>query len=89
MLGTYIGDDFLYYITEFKIAIFDFQFLEFVKMPVLENSPSIIDELDYDQPDELFANNHFESGSAFYNCFQLLKVMFFWFILDMIFLVFR
>ena len=89
MLGTYLGNDFHYYVTEFELALFDFEFLKFTPVPVFEFGPSIIDELDFDQPDELFANNHFESGSAFYNCFQLLKVMFFWFILDMIFLVFR
>ena len=77
MLGTYLGNDFHYYITEFKLALFDFEFLKFAPVPVLESSPSIIDELDFEQPNELFESNSFESGSAFYNCFQLLKVMFF------------
>ena len=77
MLGTYLGNDFHYYITEFKLALFDFEFLKFAPVPVLESSPSIIDELDFKQPNELFESNSFESGSAFYNCFQLLKVMFF------------
>ena len=76
MLGTYLGNDFHYYITEFELALFDFEFLKFAPVPVLEISPSIIDELDFEQPNELFESNSFESGSAFYNCFQLLKVMF-------------
>ena len=34
MLGTYLGDNFIYYITEFELALFDFQFLKFVQVPV-------------------------------------------------------
>ena len=89
MLGTYLGDDFLYYITEFKIALFDFQFLKFVKIPVFESGSSIIDKLDFDQPDGLFADNEFESGSAFFNCFQIFKSMLIFFLLNMLFLVYR
>ena len=88
MLGTYIGNDFLYYITEFKIAVFDFQFLKFVKMPMLESSPSIIDKLDFEQPLELFADNDFESGSSFFNCFQIFKVMLIFLFFNMIFLIY-
>ena len=89
MLGTYIGNDFLYYITEFELAIFDFQFLKFIEVPVCESGPSLLDLIDYEQPDELFADNEFESGSAFFNCFQIIKAMLIFLILNMIFLVFR
>ena len=88
MLGTYLGDDFLYYITEFKIALFDFQFLKFVEVPVFESSPSIIDKIDFEQPLELFADNEFESGSAFFNCFQIFKAMLIFFLFNMAFLVY-
>ena len=89
LLGTYLGDDFLYYITEFEIALFDFQFLKIVQIPAFENSPSIIDKLDFEQPDRLFVDNEFESGSAFFNCFQIFKSMLIFFIFNMIYLVYR
>ena len=89
MLGTYIGNNFLYYITEFELAIFDFQFLKFIEVPVCESGPSLLDLIDYEQPDELFADNEFESGSAFFNCFQIIKAMLIFLILNMLFLVFR
>ena len=89
MLGTYLGDDFLYYITEFKISLFDFQFLKSVQIPVLESGPSFVDELDFEQPDELFADNEFESGSAFFNCFQITKAMLIFFLFNMAFLVYK
>ena len=89
MLGTYLGNDFHYYITEFEFASFDFEFLKFMEFPVLESGPSIIDELDYEQPDELFADNEIESGSAFVNHFQFIKAMFIMFLLNMTFIISR
>ena len=88
MLGTYLGDDFLYYITEFKITLFNFQFLKFVEVPMLENGPTIIGELDFDQPNGLFVDNEFESGSAFFNCFQIIKSMLIFFLFNVTFLIF-
>ena len=89
MLGTYLGNDFHFYITEFELALFDFQFLESAEVPVFESGVSIIDQIDYDQPDELFIDNEFESGSAFYNCFQILKVMILVFIFNFGYLIYR
>ena len=89
MLGTYLGEDFLYYITEFEMALFDFKFLKSVQIPVLESGPSFVDKLDYEQPDELFADNEFESGSAFFNCFQIYKALLIFLFFNMLFLIFR
>ena len=89
MLGTYLGNDFHFYLTEFELALFGFQFLKFVEFPVFEIGPSIIDEIDYEQPDELFADNGFESGSAFFNCFQIFKAMFIIFIFNLGFLIYK
>ena len=89
MLGTYLGNDFHFYITEFELVSFDFEFLKFMEFPVLESGPSIIDELDYEQPDELFADNQIESGSAFVNHFQFIKAMFITLLLNMTFILFR
>ena len=89
ILGTYLGNDFHFYLTEFELALFGFQFLKFVEFPVFEIGPSIIDEIDYEQPDELFADNEFESGSAFFNCFQILKVIFIIFIFNLGYLIYK
>ena len=89
MLGTYLGNDFHFYITEFQFASFDFEFLKFMEFPVFESGPAFIDEIDYEQPDELFADNEIESGSAFYNHFQFIKAMFIMFLLNTAFIVFR
>ena len=89
MLGTYLGDDFLYYITEFEMALFDFKFLKFIQIPVLESGPSFVDKLDFKQPDELLAENEFESGSAFFNCFQITKAMLIFYLFNMAFLVYK
>ena len=80
MLGTYLGNDFHYYITEFQLAFFKFQFFDSIKFPVIETAPELMKEIDYEQPDLLFAFNEFESGSAFTNCFQILKLIFIFFL---------
>ena len=89
MLGTYIGDDFHFYITEFAFVLFDFHFLKFAPVPVLESGPSIINQIDYEQPDELFNDNEFESGSAFFNCFQILKILLLVFLINLGYLIYR
>ena len=80
MLGTYLGNDFHYYITEFQLAFFKFQFFDSIKFPVIETAPELMKEIDYEQPNLLFAFNEFESGSAFTNCFQILKLIFIFFL---------
>ena len=89
LLGTYLGNDFHFYITEFQLALFDFQFLKFMKFPVLESDSSLIDKIDFEQSDELFADNEYESGSAFYNCFQIIKAMLIFLIFNITFIVIR
>ena len=89
MLGTYLGNDFHFYITEFEFASFDFEFLKLMEFPVLESGPSIVDKLDYEQPDELFADNNIESGSAFYNHFQFIKALFIILLYNIAFIVLR
>ena len=89
MLGTYMGNNFNYYITEFRLVLFNFQFLKLFQVPFFESGPSIIVVIDYEQPNELFADNEFESGSAFFNCFQIIKAMLIFLIFNTTFLVFR
>ena len=89
LLGTYLGNDFHFYITEFEMVFFNFEFLKFIEFPILESGLSIIEELDYEQPNELFSENEIESGSAFVNYFQFIKALFIIFVINIVFIVFR
>ena len=83
MLGTYLENDFEFYITEFELMSFDFDFMDFIKFPFIDSQ---VDGIDYQQPVKVFSKNGIESGSFIYNHYRFIKVILIVFICDMIFL---
>ena len=78
LLGTYLENDFLYYITELEMFSFNFKFMKNIPLPIIDSL--FIDKLDYEQPDQLFEENNFDSGSAFYNHYGFVKTLLFIFL---------
>ena len=84
MLGTHLENDFEFYITEFELVSFDFDFMDFITFPFIDSQ---IDGIDYKQPEKLFRNNGVESGSFFFNHYRFVKVMLIFLILNLIFVL--
>ena len=84
MLGTYLENNFEFYITEFELMSFDFDFMDFIEFPFIDPK---VDVIDYQQPNELFRNNGVESGSFIHNHYRFIKVILIVFICDMIFIL--
>ena len=84
MLGTYLENNFEFYITEFELMSFDFDFMDFIEFPFIDPK---VDVIDYQQPNKLFRNNGVESGSFIHNHYRFIKVILIVFICDMIFLL--
>lgn len=72
VLGTYLEEEFLYYVYEFQFASCNFNYMSFIKFPAFDEA---IVHLDYSQPSSLFADNAIESGSYFANHYQFFKVL--------------
>ena len=87
LLGTYLGNDFLFYITELEMFSFNFKCMKDITFPFVDSH--FIDKLDYEQPDKLFADNNFDSGSAFYNHYGFAKTLLFIFFANLIFLAIK
>ena len=83
MLGTYLENDFEFYITEFQLVSFDFDFMNFIKFPFFDSE---IGHIDYSQPDKIFEDNGVESGSFIYNQYNFIKIMLIVIIIDLIFM---
>ena len=84
MLGTYLDDDLRFYITEFELVSFDFDFMDFIKFPFIDSQ---VDGIDYEQSETLFAKNGIESGSFFYNHYRFVKIIIIMFIANLIFIL--
>ncbi|CAI2371052.1 unnamed protein product [Moneuplotes crassus] len=72
LLQSYLPAEFVFYLTEFELFNFDFNFLEKVKVPGLEYLAS---ELNYKASNGIFEKNGISSGSFFVNQFQFFKAM--------------
>lgn len=86
LLNTYLGQDFRFYITEFRFISLDFDFMSVVEIPYLD---PLVERLNYDQSEEVFANNGIESGSFVNNHYGLFKVLSIISILSIIFWLFK
>ena len=86
MLNTYLANDFEFFITEFELVSFDFDFMDFIEFPLLDSE---VEKIDYEQPQELFEKNGIESGSFFYNHYTFLKVMILVVISNLMFLLIK
>ncbi|CAI2379329.1 unnamed protein product [Moneuplotes crassus] len=72
LIQTYLPGDFVFYLTEFELFNFDFEFLDKAKAPGIE---SLVDDLDYNASSAIFSQNGFSSGSFVVNQFQFFKVI--------------
>ena len=66
---------------------FNFKCMKDITFPFVDSH--FIDKLDYEQPDKLFADNNFDSGSAFYNHYGFAKTLLFIFFANLIFLAIK
>lgn len=71
-LRGYLSDQFKYFINGYQAAFFKFTFLNPLSLPVVSEQRN---KLTYDQPDPLFAENGFESGSYIINQMGLIIMM--------------
>ncbi|CAI2368850.1 unnamed protein product [Moneuplotes crassus] len=72
LIQTYLPGDFVFYLTEFELFNFDFEFLDKAKAPGVE---SLVDDLDYSVSSAIFSQNGFSSGSFVVNQFQFFKAI--------------
>ena len=84
LLGTYLENDFKYFIHELEFVSFDFDFIDFIKFPFIDEQ---VEVMDYIQPDKLFRNHGTESGSFFNNHYGFFKMLLIIFILNILLLL--
>ena len=71
ILGTYLENNFRFYVSEFQVMA-GFSVLDYVQLPVIDIT---MGSIDYEQPNKLFADNGYESGSFIYGQYGAIKVL--------------
>lgn len=83
-MKSYLSPEFIYFITDFKFVTFSFDYIDWDKF---DFSKSETERLDYDQPDPLFIEFGYESGSFVVNQSGILLLFVVVAILHVVFLV--
>ena len=83
-LKSFLTAEFIFFIRDFEFALFNFSFLDFFDLPVVNQDE---DTLHYIQPDSIYEENNIESGSFLINQVNLLKSLIITFIIHMIILL--
>lgn len=69
-LRGYLTKEFIFFIRDFKFALFNFAFVDEIYVPYMTKGDTM---WEYDQPDFVFAENDLESGSFIVNQLSLVK----------------
>ena len=83
-LRSYMPADLQFYLTEFSLFSFDFEFLDLVELPIIETQ---VFQLNYTLTDPTFVENGMNSASFVINQYNFFKAMLLMGILNIIFII--